>query len=123
MPAQKSFLVRPCLDYAQSWKAALDEFDAEAVSGFWYVPTKPVDIGEYIQRTEDHASGKNIPDNWMQATTFWLIDEGMFVGHVNLRHTLFEWSKKIGGHIGFAIRPSARKQGYGSRILALALIE
>jgi predicted acetyltransferase len=59
----------------------------------------------------------------MPATTFWLIDGPGFVGHVNVRHILVEWSRKIGGHIGFAIRPSAWKKGYGRKILALALVE
>jgi predicted acetyltransferase len=116
-------LIRPTLQYAGSWKLAMEEFEAEGIGGFWNVPTKPVAIEEYIQRTSDHSEGKNLPDYWMQATTFWLIDNEEFVGHANLRHVLVDWSEKIGGHIGYAIRASARGKGYGMKILELVLPE
>lgn len=114
-------LVKPTQEYEKSWKEALQEFEEEKKSGFWNIPQKPTTIDEYIQRTTDHAKGKNLPDNWIPATTYWLIDNDKFVGHVNIRHELTDWSKKIGGHIGFAIRRSARKKGYGTKILQLAL--
>lgn len=117
------FLSKPDRKYEGSWQAALREFEESGVSGFWNVPSKPVDIGEYLRRTEDHARGLSLPDYWMPATTFWLIDGGEFMGHANVRHTLVEWSTKIGGHIGFAIRPSAWRKGYGRKILELALPE
>jgi predicted acetyltransferase len=116
-------LVRPERKYEASWMAGLREFEDKGINGFWNVPFKPVNIGEYVQRTEDHSYGKNIPENWMPATTFWLIDEDDVVGHVNVRHVLVEWSHRIGGHIGFAIRPSAWRKGYGRKILELALLE
>jgi predicted acetyltransferase len=114
-------LVKPTKRYSRSWKNALKEFEKEKRSGFWNVPEKPNAIDEYIKRTSDHSKGRNIPSNWMPATTYWLIDNDAFVGHVNIRHKLVDWSKKIGGHIGFAIRPTKQRQGYGSNILRLAL--
>ncbi len=114
-------LIEPSKKYEKSWKEALAEFEAEERRGFWNVPEKPTSIDEYIKRTEDHAKGKNIPDYWVPATTYWLVDEGKFVGHVNIRHKLNDQLEKIGGHIGYAIRPSARNKGYGMKILELAL--
>ena len=114
-------LVKPTKRYEQSWKEALCEFEMEKRKGFWNIPEKPVDLDEYIERTEAHSHGKNLPDYWVPADTYWLIDEGQFVGHVNIRHELNDKLKKIGGHIGYAIRPSARKKGYGMKILELAL--
>lgn len=116
-------LVKPDRHYEAGWKAALREFEAEGQGGFWNVPTKPEDIDEYIRRTEEHSRGENLPDFWMPATTYWLVEENAFLGHVNVRHSLVEWSEKIGGHIGFAIRATERKKGYGSHILALAKAE
>lgn len=114
-------LVLPCTDYKESWKAALAEFEAEQRKGFWNVPEKPTSIEKYIQRCADHAAGKHLPDYWVPATTYWLVDNDSFVGHVNIRHMLNEKLKQVGGHIGYAIRPSARGKGYGSKILELAL--
>ena len=55
------------------------------------------------------------------ATTYWLVDNGEYIGGVSIRHELNEHLKNIGGHIGYDIRPSKRQQGYGTNVLALAL--
>ena len=114
-------LIRPTKRYEKSWKEALAEFQAEERRGFWNVPEKPTSIDEYIKRTDDHAKGINLPDYWVPATTYWLVDKDEFVGHVNIRHEINEHLEKIGGNIGYAIRPCARKKGYGMKILELAL--
>ena len=49
------------------------------------------------------------------------IDKGEYVGFVSIRHKLNKHLRQIGGHIGYQIRPSKRKQGYGTLILKLAL--
>lgn len=114
-------LVKPTKKYEQSWKAALAEFEAEERKGFWNVPENPTDLNEYIQRTENHSKGINLPDYWVPATTYWLIDKNEMVGHVNIRHELNEKLEKIGGNIGYTIRPKYRGQGYGTKILELAI--
>lgn len=114
-------LTAPTKKYEKSWKQTIREFEAEHQKGFWNIPEKPTDLNEYIQRTKDHAKGKNLPANWVQSTTYWLIDENKVVGNVNIRHTLTATLKKRGGHIGYAIRPSSRRKGYGTKILELAL--
>ena len=114
-------LIKPSKKYGQSWKSALREFEAEKRHGFWNVQKKPDDLDEYMKLTEDHARGKNLPDHWVQASTFWLIDGNEFVGHINVRHELNEKLKLVGGHIGYAIRPTARNKGYGSKILEMVL--
>lgn len=114
-------LIEPTENYAESWKEAIKEFEAEERKGFWNVPEKPTDIQEYVQRTKDHSLGRNLPDYWVPATTYWLIDEDRFIGHVNIRHHLNENLEKLGGHIGYAIRPSDRGKGYGTKILKLVL--
>ena len=114
-------LIKPNGKYEHSWMAALTEFESENTQGFWNVPIKPTNINEYLERTEDHSKGINLPDYWVQSTTYWLIANDEFVGHINIRHALNEHLKKDGGHIGYAIRPIARRKGYGFKILELAL--
>lgn len=114
-------LIKPTKKYEKSWEEALAEFEAEERKGFWNVPAKPTSLDEYIKRTNDHSEGKKIPANWVPSTTYWLIDDDKFVGHINIRHKLNDYLAKIGGHIGYAIRPSERKKGYGTKILELAL--
>jgi predicted acetyltransferase len=43
------------------------------------------------------------------------------VGASRLRHALTPALEDIGGHIGYDIRPTERRKGYGTRLLALML--
>ena len=43
------------------------------------------------------------------------------VGLVNIRHTLCGGFEYDGGHIGYSIRPTERKKGYGTILLSLVL--
>lgn len=116
-------LVKPTKEFEESWHEALLEFQAEGRKGFWNWKKEPTNLEDYILLTSQNAKGENVPDGWVPSSTFWLVDNGAFVGHANLRHTLNDFLKEIGGHIGYYIRPSARGKGYGTKILELALLE
>jgi len=49
------------------------------------------------------------------------VDSGEVVGASSLRHPLTPWMEEFGGHIGYRVRPSMRRRGHGSDILALTL--
>jgi len=116
-------LLKPTKKYEKSWHEAMQEFRAEERKGFWNQEKEPFDLDEYIQEIRDHEQGRNLPETWVPATTYWLIDKEVFVGHVNIRHQLSEYLFRVGGHIGYYIRPSMRGKGYGTKILELALVE
>lgn len=75
----------------------------------------------YIKKLAGESEGKNLPEGFVPQSTYWLIDGDEFIGRINIRHTLTPHLLKEGGHIGYYIRPSKRKQGYGKKILELAL--
>ncbi|MBI4234852.1 GNAT family N-acetyltransferase [Candidatus Peregrinibacteria bacterium] len=114
-------LIKPTKKYEQSWKAALAEFQAEERKGFWNWEKEPDNLDDYMKQTRNNEKGKGLSESFVPSTTYWLIDNDEFVGHTNIRHKLNEHYRKIGGHIGYYIRPSARKKGYGTKILKLAL--
>lgn len=52
----------------------------------------------------------------------WAVDEdGRLLGVASLRHPLTPWMTEFGGHIGYRVRPTERRRGIGTRVLALAL--
>lgn len=57
------------------------------------------------------------------ASTYFALDEArnIFVGAVNIRHSLNDSLLKIGGHIGDGVRPSERGKGYATQMIALAV--
>ncbi|WJH37217.1 GNAT family N-acetyltransferase [Paenibacillus sp. CC-CFT747] len=58
---------------------------------------------------------------FVEHSTYWLVRGSRIVGVVNLRHRLNEKLLRIGGHIGYGIRPGERRKGYATAILAMAL--
>jgi predicted acetyltransferase len=116
-------LIKPSKKYEQSWQQGLAEFRAEGLKGFWNYDKEPTSLAEYIRRIRTNEKGEDLPAGWVPATTYWLIDGDQFVGHTNIRHELNEYLAKVGGHIGYHIRPSARGRGYGKKILELALLK
>lgn len=54
---------------------------------------------------------------------FWLVEGRAFIGRLCLRHALTESLWRQGGHVGYVVRPSRWRQGYGTRLLALGLSE
>ncbi len=65
------------------------------------------------------------PTGWVTGTYLWMVDDttdgGEVVGRISLRHELTPWLLEVGGHIGYAVRPSARRRGHATRALALML--
>jgi predicted acetyltransferase len=51
-------------------------------------------------------------------TQLWYVEGDEFLGSVSVRHTLNELLERWGGHIGYAVRPSAQGRGYATAMLA-----
>lgn len=68
---------------------------------------------------------QNPPADMVPDSTFLCLEEesGQMVGAVNIRHWLNDSLLLNGGHIGDGVRPSRRREGIGTRMVALALEE
>jgi predicted acetyltransferase len=79
----------------------------------------------YVRRLKNAAKGIGLRPGWVPQTTFWTVksDVKIIIGTIQFRHKLTRALKKEGGHIGYAVTPSFRNQGYGTRQLALMLEE
>jgi len=80
-------------------------------------------FNSYLALEKARMNGDCLPAGYVPQTHFWLIDNEEFVGEVSMRHRLTDSLTKYGGHIGYAIRPTKRRMGYGTVILRLALDE
>lgn len=58
---------------------------------------------------------------WVPCTTWWWIDGETWLGRIALRHRLTAHLLEVGGHIGYDVRPSARRQGYATAMLRAVL--
>lgn len=78
---------------------------------------------EYYLKSLD--TKEETANGWVPDTTLFCLDKdrNIFVGAVNIRHYLNDELLKAGGHIGGGIRPSERRKGYATAMIALALEE
>ena len=80
------------------------------------------DLECYIESLDTR---KKEEDGWVPDTTLFCLDKdrNILVGAVNIRHYLNDELLKTGGHIGDGVRPSERRKGYATAMIALALKE
>ena len=61
------------------------------------------------------------PPDLVTGSVYFAVVDGKIIGTIAVRHYLNEFLLKTGGHIGYGVRPSERRKGYGAAMLALAL--
>lgn len=78
----------------------------------------------WLQKLDEDIKRKPTEEK-VPSETFFLIrkNDNKIVGMINIRLELNENLKKIGGHIGYSIRPEERKKGYNKINLYLGLKE
>lgn len=81
------------------------------------------DLSAYIRHLSDGSRDISLPPGRVPYSTFWLAASCYLVGRSTIRHHLTPALEYEGGHIGYDIRPSERKKGYGTLILKLTLEE
>ena len=75
--------------------------------------TKEEFLTKGIQLLLDWSNGKNLYENFVPTTFYFLYDnENNIVGVYKLRHFLNDFYRKGPGHISYAIKKECRKKGY-----------
>jgi predicted acetyltransferase len=116
---QEIMLIEPTLSLRDDFCALAAEFLAEGDPQYHEATA---DLKGFIQRCADEAVGLNLLPGRVPQNTFWLVRDGLrILGCSRLRQTLTSHLEEFGGHIGYDIRPSERRRGYGTQILRLTL--
>lgn len=85
---------------------------------------KTDDYDEWLNVLQEHTSFETIKDNWTVHTNFLGVrkSDGKIIGMIDIRHELTnDFLKNYAGHIGYGVRPTQRRKGYATQMLALAL--
>jgi predicted acetyltransferase len=113
--------VRPSERYRESVLAAIREFQAEGRYRAYSLVSLTADFAAFVRHLLDDEDPATLPPHLVPQTHYWLVEGDQFIGRASLRHHLNDQLRLLGGHIGYEIRPSRRRQGHGTTILGLVL--
>ena len=113
-------LVKPALKYKHGYIAAEKEFQKEDGRKDSEIQKLDKNFAAFIKRMRNYEKG-TVSRGRVPSSTYWLLNNSVFIGIATVRHRLNPRLLKNGGHVGYGIRPTQRKKGYGKKILVLAL--
>ncbi|MBC8075293.1 MAG: GNAT family N-acetyltransferase [Chloroflexales bacterium] len=116
-------LIAPDATYRDSYIAAIEEFQAEGRHLEADLAQLRAGFAGFVAQQRQLAEPAHVPIGHMPQSDYWLIEGERFLGRFSLRHALNEWLHTFGGHVGYEIRPSARRHGFGTTILRLGLAQ
>jgi predicted acetyltransferase len=127
-------LIEPDVRVHRSFLEAIAELREDGYGGSRDASTIGRDMREHsgLRETEDgfatytallrsEAEGRNVPPGFVPATSLWWVDGATYFGRIHIRHELTDLLREVGGHIGYYVRPSARRQGHATAMLHAAL--
>ncbi len=107
---------------AEQWRAAFLDMASEcSAAGDHRYDLVLHDFGAYLRRIAEGRRTEDLPPGRVPGTEFWLEEAGRIVACVRLRFWLTPELEREGGHVGYDVRPSMRRRGYGTAVLRLAL--
>lgn len=124
-------LAAPSAQFRSSFVDAMAEFRAEGRGGPDDDTMLGMEYREGLWRTADgfdeftaafeRAAVTPSQVGWVCCTTWWWCEGSTYLGRIALRHELTDRLRQIGGHIGYDVRPTARRQGHATAMLAAVL--
>jgi len=119
-------LITPCERYMASYLDARREGHTDTTDPHLQVALAIIEAepGRHIAALGKRETIIRLPDGTELGAVpyahLWLVAGDELIGRVSIRYALNERLMRFGGHIGYGIRPSRKRQGFGRQALILA---
>ena len=120
-------LIKPTEDYIKEIESFKDEifnsntdYKFEGCAGLQNFD----DIKMWLKKLEAYSSQETCPEGFVPSSLYLYVrdEDNKIIGMVDIRHHInHPILSKMGGHIGYSIRPSERGKGLGTKMLQEAL--
>ncbi|KAB1947201.1 GNAT family N-acetyltransferase [Micromonospora sp. ALFpr18c] len=120
-------LIAPTVRLHDAWLEAHDEWGPGVhEDGFGLRPSdevrSPDGFAAWVTRLNDQSDPAMPLDGGQVRCTYrWIVEDGRVLGGIALRHDLDDVLLRVAGHIGYGIRPSARRRGLATWALGRML--
>lgn len=115
-------LEKPHVKWKYSYLTLVEEFKFNNEDLIpWVIGLGFDDFASYLKILEDASQGIGLKDWQVPHETYWLVVDEEVVGVSNLRLQLTDKLRRDGGHIGYGVRPSARRKGFATFMLSETL--
>lgn len=106
----------------ESFKSAVAEFGNDVPPWEFAFEFNPDgDFSSYVIKVNNWSKGIGVPEGFVPNSYLVGVVNGRIIGRLSLRHTLNEFLRSYGGHIGYGVIPSQRGKGYATEMLRRAL--
>lgn len=116
-----SKLVRPDVEYKDSFLEALREYHAEGRQNYNDIHRVGADFPAFVTALRAERGYPHQPfQDWVEPvpeTVLWLVKDETYIGTAQIRHRLNWHLEKWGGNIHFMVRPTMRGKGFGKKLL------
>ena len=116
------YLKFPTIEDKEKWIEYLKEYRLDNPKAKPLSCTENLNYEEWLKKIIKEHNGIDLQEGRVPSSVYFLMNDERIIGNLSTRHNIDnEFLSRIGGHIGYGVRPSERRKGYATIMLNLAL--